>query len=228
LDDADDQSAIEGVNLVLRVEGSTVTPYAGTLTQTVINGARTDVSPNCGQSVIITSFKERPQIANDTVLQIKQRNVPYDSSTLDISRITTVIADSEGSPLLVVGLGAAPPYVDTSLLPDVGLSADQTPVCRWAPSFGSLVRVHVTASGADCALDSGTQRCCSMFGHTMEAEVPAATLVSNRDPKSWSTSRYAAPGFSSPTRDARRPGPPLDRNLPLSRPDAGQQSRFRS
>jgi hypothetical protein len=98
LDDADDQSAIEGVNLVLRVEGSTVTPYAGTLTQTVINGARTDVSPNCGQSVIITSFKERPQIANDTVLQIKQRNVPYDSSTLDISRVTTVIADSEARP----------------------------------------------------------------------------------------------------------------------------------
>jgi len=132
--------------------------------------------------VIITSFKEHPQIADGTVLQIKQRTVPYDLATADISRITTVIAGKDGSPILVVGVSTSPPSIDANLLPSIGLSADQTPICRWAPSFDPPVRVHLTTGGADCALDSGTRRCCTMLGGSMEVEVPAAVLKSNQDP----------------------------------------------
>jgi len=93
-----------------------------------------------------------------------------------------VIADKDGSPILLVGVSTSPPSIDANLLPSIGLSADQTPICGWAPSFDPPVRVHPTTGGADCALDSGTRRCCTMLGGSMKVEVPAAVLKSNQAP----------------------------------------------
>jgi hypothetical protein len=178
----DELDPLAGADFKVQVQKSEVGPYSGTLTQTVVDAARTDPAPSCGVRMIVTSYQEHLEVAPGAVFIIHQKTVPYDSRTRDVSRTTTLLSDAAGAPLLMVSVSATPPTVDDSLSPQIGLRVDSTPICSFAPPFGARMRAHVTDGLGDCTVDAGTQRCCSLFGGMMEVQVPAATFDSSDDP----------------------------------------------
>jgi hypothetical protein len=94
----------------------------------------------------------------------------------------------------VIATSAAPPTVDDVLLPNVKLAVDDAPICTFSTA-AQLKRVLLQDGLNDCALNSGTQRCCGLLGQTMEAQVPSATTNPGEDPPTLVNLILRRPGF---------------------------------
>jgi hypothetical protein len=176
-----DVNPLDGIDIKLQAERSQIATDADGFSRTVIDAARTDKTPSCGHRIIVTSYREHLVMAAGTAFGVRQSTVVYRSAQ-DIARTTTVVSNAEGKVMLLSAISATPPSVDTALLPGLGLSVDSAPVCSWAKDVGALLRAHLTTNGADCALNSGTQRCCDLLGTTLEVQLQSALIAPAREP----------------------------------------------
>lgn len=194
LQPCEDVDPVAGFDIMVEVQRSQVVPSGEGFFRTVVDAARLDRSPSCGHRLIVTSYAEHLSVAVGAVFEVRQSTVVYPSAQ-DLDRGTTIISSPTGAIVLISSIGSTPPDIDAALLPDLGLSVDTAPVCRWGDEGGFLLRVHITDGSSDCALDSGTQRCCNLMGTTMEVRVQGAGLVAGRNPDVLVNATLRQPGL---------------------------------
>ncbi|MEO8905544.1 MAG: hypothetical protein ABI488_23755 [Polyangiaceae bacterium] len=192
-----DLSPTVGIDIEMAVEQVQVATNADGTVLTVMDGARADTTPNCGQRVLVSAFGERVDLAVGTKLRLRQKTVVHPGSDEDVST-TVVISSADGTLRFVSAVGARAPSVDADLLPGLALSFESSPVCNWRVEDGSLERVHLGDSESACVLDSNTQRCCLLGGQMLEVQVPAATSLESRRVLQLANLALRAPGFFVP------------------------------
>ena len=185
-------SPLDGLELALTVEQARQVADADGLIRTVLDCARTDVTPRCGAMLSVTALHERLALNVGDSFELKQKTVVHPSGD-DISS-TLVLSDPLGKLLFVSAVGARSPFIDADILPGLSLSFHSAAICSWQ-NEAALQRIHLKSGGDDCVVDSNTQRCCSVQGQQLEVQVPAATFFKGREPERLTNLTLRAPGL---------------------------------
>lgn len=193
-----DLDPMVGIDVELTVEQVQVGTDADGIVRTVVDAARADTTPNCGQRLVVSALGERVDVAVGRDLRLRQKNVLHPGNDDESVSSTVVISAPDGTILFVGAVGVRTPFVDADLLPGLALSFDSSPICNWRVDNGSLERVHIGDPDGSCALDSNTQRCCRLDGQLLEVQVPGATSLATRVVAQQANLQLRAPGFFVP------------------------------
>jgi hypothetical protein len=158
----------------VRVEDVVSERDATGMVTTVVGVALSTGGAECGTALGFTSRGEKVVMAVGKTYFVDLKTT---SRTDRDVTTTSVLRDPSGKIAIATVVGARAETLESGLLKGLTLSVGSQPICVGPTSdVGHLARVTLSAGGSQCAGDSNTRTCCSLFGHDYDVQINNAII----------------------------------------------------